>query len=106
MKEGDTIYCIKNLEYRWELECRWDLEQYTGEEMVCFHEKDTISISNIKGKEYIIDSINRKTIYVTSEDNTTPYNVYGVNEEKFNEHFIYGNEYRKYKLKKLNEIRR
>ena len=101
MKVGDKLYCIKNLEYLWDLESRWDLEQFTGEEMLWFHPKDTITICNIKGNEYIIDAINSKTIYVNSENNTTPYNVFGLNIDQINEYFIYGKKYRKFKLEKL-----
>lgn len=105
MKEGDIIYCIKDLTYLWELNSKWELEQFTGEDMFVFYPKNTVVICNIKGKEYTIDSFNKKSIYVNSENNTTPYGVYGMSEKIFNEHFIYGNKYRKFKIEKLNESR-
>lgn len=103
MKEGDKLYCIKNFEYLWDLDSKWDLEQFIGEEMLFFHPKNTITISNEKGKEYVVETIDIKNniIYVNSEYNTTPYNVFGFSLVQFNEHFIYGKEYRKFKLEKL-----
>lgn len=104
MKEGDVIYCIKDIEYRWDLDSKWDLELFTGENVLFFHPKNTILNCNIKGKEYSIYTIDDR-IYVTTEENTTPYNIYGLSKKTFNKHFIYGKEYRKLKLEKLNEAR-
>lgn len=103
MKTGDKIYCIRNLTYLWQWESKSLLETLTGSPTKCFYPSNIQTLCNRKGNEYIIDEIFDGTIYVRTENNTTPYGIFGVNETTFNIHFVTGNKYRNLKLKKLNE---
>lgn len=102
MKPGDKIYCIRDLTYLWQWDSKSLLETLAGHPTKCFYHSNTSTLCNRKGKEYIIDEI-AESIYVRTENNSTPYGIYGLNETTFNIHFVTGKEYRKLKLKKLNE---